>query len=312
MDTGEVTVMDDVLKLIRLVRRRVFCNRVLEQFFRAVFYVTVAIGLFVLGAKMIFLPNALSYVAWAAAIGVAASAVCALVWARTEPFGVAVAADERLGLAERLSSALLVSTDDQAMARAVVADARQWAHRTRYEERFPISLPARSWRVAAAVAALCLVLVLPQFDILGRRGAYLRQKKEKEQVAREVKQIQRKVKQFKKTIAKGDLETMTLIESLEANLAEIDKKGLGKKEALAAISKALEDIAGRMKNVARKLARKSREDAKLSSAADREALKKAAGQIAKLKEALEKGNLTPEKGEELAKALEEIADKLAK
>ncbi len=304
--------MDDVLKLIRLVRRRVFCNRVLEQFFRAVFYVTVGIGLFVLGAKLVFLPDALSYVAWMAAAGVAASVTYALMWARTEPFRVALAADERLRLAERLSSALLVSTDGSGMAKAVVADARQWAHRARYEERFPISLPTRSWRVAVAVVALCLVLVLPQFDLLGRRGAYLRQKKEKEQVAREIKQIQVKVKEFKKTIAKSDLETMALIKSLEVKLAEIDKKGLGKKEALAAISKSLEDIAERMKNVAKQLAQKSREDAKLSSAADREALKKAAGQIAKLKEVLEKGKLTPEKGEEVAKALKEIADKLAK
>lgn len=305
--------MDEILKLVRGAKRRLYCNTILKHLFDAALYFTIMLCLVVLFIKLIFFPGAFLVLAWLAATAAVLAALYALVASRLGLFEAAVAADDRLHLAERLSTVMLVSADPSPMAAAVVANARQHAREARYGEKFPVLLPTRSWRVAAAVVVLAGLFAMPQFDLFGRRALHEAMIKDKENAAREIAKVEKTLKAFKKSAARDDLETMELIDKLEMELAEMEKQGFGKKEILAAVSKMLEDIAERMKDVAKDLAEKESKDPKsLMSSAEREALKKASGTLAGIKKDLMKGNLTSKESRKLAEELEKMANQFAK
>jgi len=303
----------EVTRIINVVKRRIYWNRFLRHGLRALFWGVVGLSFPVLFVKLVFFPDALWYLAWTALACLVVAAVYACVLSRSEALSAAMAADERLNFAERLSSALLLSSVKSPMAMAVVEDARERARSADLSGRFPLSLPDDWWHSAAAAAVLAVLLVLPQFDLFGRREAWHRRQREREEVAEEVAKAVKKLDRLKKSTPAEDLETMELIETLRAELQDIEDRGLGKKEALAELSEALKALSERMKEVARTAQKTSPEASQaFSGEAQREALKKAAAQMAKMQKALEAGDLDEKEAGELAKAIEKMAAELAK
>ncbi|GEM_PF-2406306 len=153
----------------------------------------------------------------------AAAAISA--WARRASLRqAAVLADGRLGLAERLSSALLVSGRTP-MEAAVLADADRHLGRLRPDAACPMVLSTRRVRVAAAIAlaALVGVLCLPSWDLLGRQAAA-------------------------DARAKAKLQAETLAKAVEVKVKKLSDEAKARGEEPSELGKGLEKLAKEMKD----------------------------------------------------------------
>lgn len=308
-----VRAMKEVLEVVRDVRRRIILNLLVEHFFAAAFLVASVLSAAVLAAKIVFFPRMIDYLLYGAACGTAMAAAYALAAARTRAFAAAIAADEKLGLAERLSTALAVAADASPVAQAVVEDARAAAARVKAAGQFPVSLPEKWWRLAAAIAILAAVFALPQFDAFGRRAAFLRHEKDKQEAAAEVKKFKKEIAVLKKVMANKDLQAMEAINDLESKLADIEKQGLTKKDTLAALSGPMEKLTERMKDIAKSMSKEAQANQAAQARADqKKALADAKAQLEKMTQALQKGELTKAQKDEMAKALDQLAQQMSK
>lgn len=305
--------MREVLKLVAAVKRRLYWNRFVEHGLEGLFWVVVGLSGAVLFVKVVFFPHALWYLSLVALAGLAAAGLYAVALTRARMLAAAMEADARLGLAERLSSALLLQSKGSAMAACVVEDASTRAKATESAGLFRVELPEKWWHSAAATAVLAVMLALPQFDLFGRREAFRKRTTEKKEVAEEVAKAVKKLDRIKKAGEDADLETMELIEAIQAELEDIRDQGMGKKEALAAISDLLKQLAERMDKLAKSM-EKTKMDASeaFSGESQRQALKQAAMQLAEMQKALEAGEMTAEEAAEMAKSIDKMSKALAK
>jgi len=300
--------MKEVLSVVRSARRRIYANLFISHLFLALLIVIFIFVLVALAAKLIFLPRAMDCMAYAALAGAALAAAYGLFAARTGIFAAAVEADRELGLAERLSSALDVTGDTSPVAQAVVEDARRVAARVRPAERFPVKLPARSWRAAAALAVLAGVLSMPQFDFFGREAAFKRREKDKQEAVTEVKRLQKETAALRK-ILENDPKALEILKDLEMRLGDLERNPLSRRSALAKVSAPMGKLADRMKEIAKSAAKDAM--SKGAMALKDEAARtpaEALAELAKMKEALAKSDLSPEAKAQIAKALDKLAD----
>ncbi len=321
--------MKEVLAIVAAVRRRLYVNLLLKHFFAAGFYTGAAFAAAFLAAKIIFFPGAYTLLAWAALALLVAAATWAAVAARMALFEASVEADEGLGLAERLSTALAVSRERDAMSKAVVLDARSHARRVKLEDRFPVRLPPRSWRLAAALLVITGVLVLPQFDPFGRQAAFKRREKEKAEVAKAVQDLKKKVEDLKSAFEGKEFAGAAELDALEMKLVDMDKAGLTKKDALAGLSEDFEKLAEKMNEAANDLAAANNDLAAKNQLAkaladqqkqleqmkqqasdlqeQQDALEAAQQKLAELAKKAAEGEMSKEEAEAMAQALQELA-----
>jgi len=164
----------------------------------AVWTINVFVGLVILAILIqrilaLHLPHARE-IFWG---GLGASFVVAISWAfATRPSAkyAAVAIDEKLGLKEKLSTALFMRTSDDPFAQAAVKDAEQTASNVamNLRQHFPMQFPRRGYlTVLLAAIAFCTGAFLPQMDLFGK------EEKSKQQVAVDVQRqtAERAVKQ---------------------------------------------------------------------------------------------------------------------
>lgn len=304
--------MREVLKLVAAVKRRLYWNRFVEHGLEGLFWVIAGLCAAVLFVKLVFFPHALWYLSLVTLAGLAAVGLYALVITRARMLSAAMEADARLGLAERLSTALLVQSKGSAMAACVVEDASTRAKATTSAGQFRVELPETWWHSAAATATLAVMLALPQFDLFGRREVWHRQREEKQEVAEEVAKAVKKLDRIRKAGDATDLDTMELIEAIQTELEDIRDQGMGKKEALAAISDSLKQLAERMDKLAKSMEKTKAEGSEaFSGESRREALRQAAAQVAEMQKALDAGEMTPQEAAEMAKGIDKIAKALA-
>ncbi len=307
--------MKEIHGAVNAVRRRLRANLLLARFLGGLAVLSLILALGVLAAKLVFFPGAMDLVLPALLGAICMALLYAALFSRTRTFAAAVAADEKLRLGERLSTAILVAADSSPVARAVVSDARDFASRLRPSTAFPLRLPEKWWRSVVSILLLAGVLSLPQFDLFGRHAAFQREQQDRQEAAAEVERLQEKVAEMKKILGESDPETLEIIEDLQARLAELEKMGLNKKDTLAAVSGPLEKLADRMADLARDASREGQsQQADLSKALADSQLAEAKAQLEKLmaemKDALEKGTLSEEQKDELAKAIEKLAQEL--
>lgn len=314
--------MKEVISVVQAVRRRVFMNLLLDHAFEAGFYTFAAIAAAFLVAKVVFFPNAITALAMALVAALVGVVIYSMIAAKMRFLPAAVAADEGLHMAERFSTAIVVANDPSPMAAAVVLDARLHAKRINVGAQFPVTLPERWWRLATALLVLVGVLLLPQFDPFGRQAAFMKKQKEKEQVAKAIKELKTKVADARKVLTDKEFGVAQDLDNLQAKLVEMEKMGLGKKEALASLNDSLEKLSEKMKEAAKGLSQKS--DAEKNDLAkalgdqqnqlqkQAEALAKAKAQMAAMQQELAKGNMSKEDAQKMAEALQKMAEGLPK
>ncbi len=130
---------------------------------------------------------------WLLPAGGAAAVLGAVAWSalrRKRGVDVAREVDERAGLHESLSTALLVERSEDGWSRNVVESARERAREVRLAQAVPVTAP-RMWPVPAAVgAALLAVWWLPRHDLTG----VLQREREAEQERAQVRQVELEIK----------------------------------------------------------------------------------------------------------------------
>ena len=238
---------------LRPVQVRMGLNRFLTQVLKG-----LALG-WGCAAGLLFLDRLLGFgipMAWApwAATAAPLGAAALAAWSRRATLGqAALLSDERLGLAERLSSALWISGDTPTpMEAAVMADAEGRAARLSPSLACPVSLPRRrGWMAGAALAALALALCLPSWDLLGRRAAAEARAKARLKADTLAKAVEVKVKNLTETAkAKGE-EPSELGKGLEQLAKELKEGVRDPAQALAEIKdleKKLQEEAAQFKD----------------------------------------------------------------
>lgn len=126
-------------------------------------------------------------------IAVASAAFVAVLWAflrRHRGLRLAREVDERAGLRESISTALIVAGEEDGWSRLVVETARERARRVIVRDAIPIEAP-RLWQAPLALAAaMVCVWWLPRYDVTG----LIAHKEAEEQKTHEVQRVMAEIK----------------------------------------------------------------------------------------------------------------------
>jgi len=143
------------------------------------FFTTVAITLFVAAGAIwiallidrlfqLHVPRA-SVATMAVGIGAVLAAVVYAMLRKPSAHEAAVMIDQRLGLKEKFSTALIVRNSKDPFAVAAVKDAEVTADNVSLHKRFPFTFPNQGWfTIAAGVVLLSTYMWFPAFDLLGK------------------------------------------------------------------------------------------------------------------------------------------------
>ncbi len=164
--------MSGIESQVRQAQKRLWFNRWLRQWGWSLLAVTGAWLVAWLVDRLFALKLPMG---WAALVGLGLSFVTALIWLipTREPMAAAAAAlDQAAQLKERLSSSLYAQQQvGDPFAQAVVADAAYVATGLRARSFFPIRWTGSLSLSAAMLLLALLSLLLPEFDILGKKEA---------------------------------------------------------------------------------------------------------------------------------------------
>jgi hypothetical protein len=171
---------------------------------------------------------------WLLAVVVATLVVSVVLAMRRRPSALssAIAIDERLGLREKYSTALVLRRSDDPFARAAIDDAEQTASKVDLRGKFALSMP----RVAPyAMAALLFLLLnhwlLPQYNVFGREDPGVARRLEQQKRA----DAQQKLDAIARTIeqAEAKLGKTEAIEQAKQQLADLRQLAARDPEAAA-------------------------------------------------------------------------------
>jgi hypothetical protein len=228
-----------------------------------------------------------------AGAAIAVSALAGLVWGLLRPVSLleaAMLADERLGLKERLSTAVLFekSPEASALVPALIRDASRHAASISLRQVLP-HRPSRVMWCSLVLAALIGGASLAPVFPLGRTAGELAVRKQMKEQGRQLGQVAQKAKE---DAQKRGLKTPEeLAGRLEKLARELEKAKLSKKQALLKTGK---------------LAQELREQQK------QQALEDSRNGLARAAEALRNTTLQTKEAQELARAVrEQSADDLA-
>lgn len=143
------------------------------------------------------LPNAGGWFLVGVALLVVVSAVAAVI-RRPSVHATAVAIDQKLGLKEKFSTALLIRDATDPFARAAVADAEHAAQGVvvQFFRHFPLRFPRVGYAaIAVAVVALVAFFALKPMDLFGRQAAARQQAEQLAAVKRAQETVQRALAQ---------------------------------------------------------------------------------------------------------------------
>ena len=191
--------MNEIQHVVRRAALRLGWDRANRIIGRALL---VALGAAVLGIlcdKLLFLGAPVFYALGAVAALCAIAAIVLSLRGWPSKDKAAVAVDERLRLGERISSAVAVSDDPSPMARAVVADGRAYARSVPVAKTFPLRLHREYWFVfLLAFAAVGLLGMMPQYDLLSRKDALDRRQDEKRELRQEAARMKQELERVRK------------------------------------------------------------------------------------------------------------------
>lgn len=171
---------------------------------------------------------------WLLGIAVAAVALSVVISLRRRPSALscAIAIDERLGLREKFSTALLLRRSDDPFARAVIEDAEQTATRVDPRGKFDVRMPRLAPYALAALLFLALNhWLMPQYNILGREDPARAQRLEQQKRAN----VRQKLDAIARTIeqAEAKLGKTEAIEQAKQQLADLRQLAARDPEAAA-------------------------------------------------------------------------------
>ena len=313
-----------LIRKIRAIRLRLqwidFCLKCLA----VAKWVGLALLTFLVVSRLVPLPVGLEQVGfWTGLCG----SVLILVWCLARPvrlFDAALRADERLGLKERLSSALLVGDPRRPAELAVVRDAAEHARSIRPGRVFRLEAGREFGWAAGPLVLLALVWwLMPQFDLLARQERAPGADKPVDVAVRKeaVKRIEALAKEIaasaelRKPVIAGQLE-----KELKALARKLEMREMPQERALAAVMKMQDRIDARKTEIEKKLSKPAdlqtkglgKHSQELGKSLKQGNFKNAAKLLDELKEKLKSGGLSEKEKTALGKELEMLAGKLGK
>ncbi len=254
--------MGDLERKISAVKRRMRLFRVLDWALWAMLFGLVLSALAVVALRLF--PNSIDPLILSAAItgGLVLVAVIAACAKRLTKFEAAQHADSKLGLNERLSSALLLHEEgNEAPAlTALEADAARYASQIQPGKDFRYRTPPHAKHVIWPLAAIFAVyFLMPQFDIFAGDQAHAKEVAKKtemipEEVAKEearrMRELAKKAEATEEEL--GDAKDLNLAERLERLSRDLELNKKNKNEMVAEMSRLNDDISLRKKDITRK------------------------------------------------------------
>ncbi|MBI3267647.1 MAG: hypothetical protein HYZ53_01390 [Planctomycetes bacterium] len=333
--------MKEVLLKVRRVRSWLVLLKLLEHLVRFAFYGLSVFALVALTDRLVSLDVDLYKVLFGCLAAALPASVLALLFARITLLKAAIRADERLALKERLSSVIALSGVSSPMEEALVADAQAAARRLDVVNSFPPTLPREArWFFAPAAVVLVTLLLLPPMDAFGWKSAKAGLAKKKVEAQKQAEKIEKKAREIREKFASDkdlkDLKDLDkTLKDMDNIAKEMKEQVADKKETMAKLSSLADELKKRQSESADKEARKNQiqkdlaknlKDADPNMGEMEKALRdgdmeKAMQEVEKVKEQIQKGNLSKDDQKKLADQLDSLAkalkdngalDKLAK
>jgi len=313
----------DLLRYARRARARQGLVRAVDVALRATFYALCAALLGLLTMKFLGLEIPIRESAIGLGGIIAFAALIALFFPRRDLLETAAEVDLRAGRKERLSSALAIPQLSHPMEHALVDDVREKLKEHKPSRLFPLRAP---WElkftpvIAGIIAAVSYFV--PQVDVFGFIAREKEKKKEKEEISLAIERLERRKKELEKSDKPLD-KVKDAIKKIDALASDLQKNPPpDRKEALAQISKLsdelkqLKDELGKTAALAEKLQKaageKGGDTGELGKLMREGKFAQAVQELAKMRNALQEGKMTPAEREKLRKQMEALAEKLAK
>ena len=319
-------MIDERKALLRFARRakaRLAFARGLEWTIRALFHACWVALAAVLVQKLFGWP--LPVVPGLLGLG-AAAVVVGLAAAFLPPVPLHVAAgivDAKAGWKERLSSALSIGEVSHPMEAALLADTASRLGRTSVSELIPLRAPRELKFIPIALLVVAGVAwFLPPFDLMGYVAEARKKSEEKAKVVEALQKLLEKKKELEKGEAQSEA-VKQLVKKIDEMTREFEKNPPSDpKQALAQLNqlqdelKKMKDEAGKAQAMAEKIQQAMQKDqgesGELGNLLKAGKFDAAAQELAKMRNKLQEGKMTPEEKEKLRKAMDALAEQLNK
>ncbi|MFG0330014.1 MAG: hypothetical protein ACF8PN_08965 [Phycisphaerales bacterium] len=324
--------MEDIRRLIVRAGRRLGFNEFIGRL-HLVAVVIAAVALVVVLAQKVtpVLREALAW-SWFGAVLAALTLAAAAIWwmqRRPSPLHVAIEVDDRLGLREKLSTAMLCRGREDPFAQAAIDDAinvaRKPQTREEVDRKFAVRPPERWWVSPSIVIVAALVgIFAPNGDLFAGDETALTPEQEKEiveleteveEAIREVaEELNRDPKEIADMLAEASRENPEDAEIRDPE--EVRRDAFRKMSALQdELKKAEAEKSEMLRELSSKLSMLRPEEgpgSELSKSLANGDFQGAQKALEKLKADLENGNLTEDQKEQAAAQLEQLAEQLDK
>ncbi len=305
---------------LRLVRRRLLWLKFQQTTFQILFYSSCIALLGLLISKLFpyELPLSIFFAGIAGASLLGSLAIMLI--RRMSLFGAAVAADEKLRLKERLSSAVLLERMDDPMVQALRVDAEKRSERIHPQRDFRIENPWQlRWSALPVVAIFVASLLIPNGDLFGIQDED-KEKTVTQGTQREGERLKKSAEALRKRLEKEPRSELAkdlapIVDEMEKLSEEMARSPVSKKRALAKLNKLSDQIRDRKKSFPGDRISKDRLPTplmtKMTRALNRALgennLKKAMEELTKLQEKIAKGELPEEEKDRLSDELSALA-----
>lgn len=316
--------MESLVKALRKLRLRLLLIKWLDYAVRALFWATLAAFLWLLATRLFpQLGEPGNVVAVFVVVAVTAATVLAL---RRRPglLAAALEADRRLDLDERLTSSLELAEVEGPMVAALHRDAEIHLSKLDIHRDFPIRPPrALRWLPLALSVFFAAYLFLPVFDLLGHQEKVEAAMKKKEEARIAAEAIREAVRPLKRKSESGDLKGLEgTLQAVERIAESLEAQEITEKQALARLSDLDEQLQDQRESLTTKaptpnLATAAEPFQELQPVAEAieqgqfaNAAQKLRDMAQEMKEKMEKGELTPEDAEKVAKQLKQLSQSM--
>lgn len=311
--------MNELEAKLRAVTRRMVGVAFLGALTRCLFYALCLIAALAVVDRLVY--TGLPVVTASVGLLVAClPAAAAWTWLRRiNRLRAAILADQKLGLKERLSSALALADSSEPMVPELLEDALRHVRRLDVTRAVPFRLPREARFMAIPlVCSIAVLSIMPQMDLLGMRARAARLKADQQEIQKQAENLERQIKKLKAAAEDKKLENLAALvskmEMAEKNLkapkadrgsamlelAKLSDEIRKEKEKLGGLGE-MQKMLGAMEPFKTELANA------LADGLNAGDLKQAANALDKLQNALKAGDLNADQIKELAKELEALA-----
>ncbi|HIJ73501.1 MAG TPA: hypothetical protein HPP83_05300 [Candidatus Hydrogenedentes bacterium] len=260
--------------------------------------------------------------AYALLLGAAVlGAVVAAVWRRPSLLRSALEGDRTFRLAERLTSSYELSDAEHPMVQALHADARGRLAGLNVRQGFPLATKhSLRWAYVPVLLFLLAYLLLPEFDILGRRARQAEAKAHEEELRVKAEILRNAAKPIQRIPEQTHQASLDAMEGLERLADDLQNDAINEKQALARLTnlaKTLDQQRNKFQaeNPMPKLAADTTKldtTQDIAKALQKKDFGKAAEKLNEMQKKLEEGGLSQEQMKALSEEMNQLADMMAK